>query len=75
MVKNVHFKTCYFSYDNPHLGSDHGLELIAFFDTPSDANAADLALFEAMREYWSSFVTTGRPTAKDGVAWAVRTCC
>jgi carboxylesterase type B len=61
------------SYDNPHLGSFHGDDLDAFFGPPSKANADDLALFEAMREYWTSFVTTGQPSAKNGIAWKVHT--
>jgi hypothetical protein len=61
----------YSSYDNPHLGSDHGAELAAFFSPPASANADDLALFEAMREYWTSFVTTGVPVAKNSPAWKV----
>ncbi len=32
------------SYDNPHLGSDHGDDLDAFFSPPpSDANADDVS--------------------------------
>ena len=61
------------SYDNPHLGSFHGDDLDAFFSPPSKANADDLALFEAMREYWTSFVTTGQPSARNGIAWEVPT--
>ncbi|KAJ3512388.1 hypothetical protein NLJ89_g3546 [Agrocybe chaxingu] len=56
-------------YYNPHLGSDHGSELAAFFSTPSDADANDLELFKTMREYWTSFVTDGRPKSKSGLAW------
>jgi len=48
-------------------------ELGAFFGPPSSANADDLALFEAMREYWTSFVTTGQPSGKNGIAWKVHT--
>ena len=60
------------SYDNPHLGSDHGDDLDAFFSPPpSDANADDVSLFEAMREYWTSFVTSGVPTTKSGLVWEV----
>ncbi|KAF8969005.1 alpha/beta-hydrolase [Flammula alnicola] len=62
-------KVYQFHYDNPHLGSNHGSDLEAFFSPPSDANAEDLALFEAMREYWTSFVTTGEPVSKNGIAW------
>ncbi|KAF9561066.1 alpha/beta-hydrolase [Agrocybe pediades] len=58
-----------YHYDNPHLGSNHANELDAFFSPPGNANAADNALFEAMREYWSSFVTTGKPVAKSAAEW------
>jgi len=61
------------SYDNPHLGSFHSAELQAFFGEPSNADAKDLALFEAMREYWTSFITTGQPSAKNGIEWKVHT--
>ena len=61
------------SYDNPHIGSFHGADLEAFFGPTTNANADDLALFEAMREYWTSFVTTGQPSAKNGTVWKVYT--
>lgn len=59
------------SYNNPHLGSNHAAELDAFFSTPPAANAMDQALFQSMREYWTSFVTTGRPVSSNGVEWEV----
>ena len=55
---------------NPHLYSDHADELEIFFETPEPfatsvvADAKDNALFYSMREYWTSFVTTGRPVSK-----------
>ncbi|KAF9474048.1 alpha/beta-hydrolase [Pholiota conissans] len=58
-----------FHYNNPHLGANHGAELDAFFSPPTDSNAEDLSLFETMREFWTSFVTTGVPTAKKSVTW------
>ena len=66
------------SYDNPHLGSDHADELEAFFEIPEPfatsvvADAKDNALFHSMREYWTSFVTTGRPVSSNGITWEVR---
>jgi len=57
--------------DYPHLGSFHHAELQAFFRLPKNADAKDLALFEAMREYWTSFITTGQPATKNGIAWKV----
>ncbi|KAF5365993.1 hypothetical protein D9758_006699 [Tetrapyrgos nigripes] len=61
-----------YHYDNPHLGSNHGNDLAAFFpaDTPANADANDQALFKAMREFFTSFVTTGKPTSSSsGVTW------
>ncbi|KAG6908681.1 hypothetical protein DXG01_003695 [Tephrocybe rancida] len=58
------------SYDNPVLGSNHGADLAAFFptSTPSDPNVN--ALFVAMREFWTSFVATSQPSAKDSsISW------
>ncbi|KAF5352026.1 hypothetical protein D9758_009417 [Tetrapyrgos nigripes] len=66
-----------YHYDNSHLGDFHHNELQAMFPEevpPVPADDKDLALFEAMREYWTSFVTNDRPSSKSaGVAWrAVR---
>ncbi|KXN82734.1 Lipase 2 [Leucoagaricus sp. SymC.cos] len=58
-----------FHYDNPHLGSFHGSELQAFFGAPSNSSQDDLALFEAMRQYFTSFITTGRPSAAGETVW------
>ena len=66
------------SYNNPHLYSDHVDELEIFFETPEPfatsvvADAKDNALFYSMREYWTSFVTTGWPVSSNGIAWEVR---
>jgi len=62
-------KAFQYHYDNPHLGSFHGNDLQAFFGSPANSNQDDLALFEAMREYFTSFVTTGTPEARNGIAW------
>ncbi|KAG7087158.1 hypothetical protein E1B28_013138 [Marasmius oreades] len=67
-----------FHYNNGHLGSDHSAELAAFWDgDPSGADVNDRKLFEGMREFWSSFVTSGtqpqstianwKSTDKDGI--------
>ncbi|KAK7461048.1 hypothetical protein VKT23_008977 [Stygiomarasmius scandens] len=61
-----------YHYDNSHLGSGHGSELAAMFpaNTPDDADDDDLALFEAMREFVTSFITTGTPTSDSAdVEW------
>jgi hypothetical protein len=37
---------------------------------PTTPDDNDLALFQAMREYWTSFVTDGTPSSKSaGVDW------
>ncbi len=72
ILSYFHLLTCS-SYDNPHLGSFHGDDLQAFFGSPANSDQNDLALFEAMREYFTSFVTTGTPRAKNGVTWEVCT--
>ncbi|KXN87286.1 Lipase 2 [Leucoagaricus sp. SymC.cos] len=64
------FNTAFrFRYNNPHLGSFHKNDLQAFFGAPSNANQDDLTLFEAMRQYFTSFVTTGTPSAVGSSAW------
>ncbi|THV05681.1 alpha/beta-hydrolase [Dendrothele bispora CBS 962.96] len=64
-----------YHYNNPHLGSFHGSELGGLFPTQnslSRANVQDLELFQAMREYWSAFVTTWTPTSSSAnVDWDV----
>ncbi|KAG6812960.1 hypothetical protein H0H92_015079 [Tricholoma furcatifolium] len=64
-------KAFQYHYDNPILGSDHGDELTAFFDTvEAGQDVADL--FLAMREYWTSFVAAGHPSSSDTpVLWNV----
>jgi hypothetical protein len=61
-----------YSYDNPHLGSFHGYDLLAFFISLPSSDENDKNLFEAMREYFTSFVTTGTPSAKNRIEWKVR---
>lgn len=62
-----------YHYDNPHLGSTHSSELQAFFGPSSDASQDDLDLFQAMREFYTSFVTSGTPSARNSsLAWLQR---
>ncbi|KAJ7599071.1 alpha/beta-hydrolase [Mycena floridula] len=58
-----------YRYNNPATGSTHGAELTAFFSsTPSDSPNSDL--FLSMRQYWTSFVTSGTPVSDtSGVVW------
>ncbi|THV05668.1 alpha/beta-hydrolase [Dendrothele bispora CBS 962.96] len=63
-----------YHYDNPHLGSNHSDDLEAMFPpTPTTANHKDLALFETMRELFTSFVTSGKPTSSADADWATVT--
>lgn len=59
------------SYNNPNLGSFHGSELAALFAGPTPAREDDRELFLAMREYWTSFVASGRPSTTAS-SWSVR---
>jgi carboxylesterase type B len=61
----------YPSWDNPTLGSAHGDELVAFFTGTQVLDPLDEALAVVMREYWTSFVTSGTPVAVDSIAWPV----
>ncbi len=66
------FDAFQYRYDNPHLGSNHGADLAGLFpSSSSSANAGDLALFEAMREYWTSFATGDMPIAQKVPGWSV----
>ncbi|KAJ7775714.1 alpha/beta-hydrolase, partial [Mycena maculata] len=58
-----------YHWDNPILSSDHGADLNAFFDGTETFDAADEALVIAMRQYWTSFATSGVPVAANTIAW------
>ncbi|KAJ7740305.1 alpha/beta-hydrolase, partial [Mycena metata] len=58
-----------YHWDNPTLGSTHGDELVAFFTGTQKLDPLDEDLVVAMREYWTSFVTSGTPVAADSIAW------
>ncbi|KAJ7207718.1 hypothetical protein C8J57DRAFT_1540830 [Mycena rebaudengoi] len=58
-----------YHWGNPTLGSAHGDELVAFFTGTQVLDPLDEALAVAMREYWTSFVTSGTPVAVDSIAW------
>ncbi|KAJ7221309.1 Alpha/Beta hydrolase protein [Mycena pura] len=58
-----------YHWDNPTLGSGHGDELVAFFNSTQGLDAADVSLVTAMRQYWTSFVTSGIPVAAGAPAW------
>ncbi|KAL0564335.1 hypothetical protein V5O48_017712 [Marasmius crinis-equi] len=60
-VAKSNVKAFQYHYNNDHLSSDHATELVAFWGTPSTASDSDKALFKGMREFWSSFVTSGEP--------------
>ncbi|KAK1218549.1 hypothetical protein PQX77_018765 [Marasmius sp. AFHP31] len=54
-------KAFQYHYNNDHLGSDHRAELAAFWGKADAASDDDKALFMSMREFYSSFVTSGQP--------------
>ncbi|KAJ6544428.1 alpha/beta-hydrolase [Mycena capillaripes] len=58
-----------YHWDNPTLGSDHGYDLIAFFDGTQTFDADDQTLVEAMRSYFTSFATSGAPVAATSIDW------
>ncbi|CAK5276227.1 unnamed protein product [Mycena citricolor] len=60
----------HYRWDNPSLGSHHAADLAAFFWDTSAFGSADRALIDAMRRYFTSFVTDGAPAAADAVVWA-----
>ena len=72
-AKRLGLSSYHYHYNNAHLGSNHGSENGAFFGPPATANAEDTALFEDMRKFWTSFVTTGNPVVGDenGLKWEV----
>ncbi|KAJ7020422.1 Alpha/Beta hydrolase protein [Mycena alexandri] len=57
--------------DNPILGSNHNSELAVFFDGAETFYPADQALVVAMRSYFTSFATSGVPTANNSIVWPV----
>ncbi|KAF8173892.1 Alpha/Beta hydrolase protein [Mycena galopus ATCC 62051] len=58
-----------YHWDNPTLGSNHGDELDAFFDGDEIFDPDDQVLVTAMRQYWTSFATSGVPVAKSSPSW------
>ncbi|KAF5381500.1 hypothetical protein D9757_008170 [Collybiopsis confluens] len=51
----------HYHYDNPDLGSNHKAELTGLFNPASQFSGNDAALFTAMQQFWSSFVTAQEP--------------
>ncbi|KAJ7235162.1 Alpha/Beta hydrolase protein [Mycena haematopus] len=68
-VQDAGLNSYQYHWDNPTLGSTHGDELNAFFDGAEVFDTMDEALVEAMRAYWTSFVTAGTPVAPSEIAW------
>ncbi|KAK1215754.1 hypothetical protein PQX77_021643 [Marasmius sp. AFHP31] len=54
-------KAFQYHYNNDYLGSDHHAELATFWGKADAASDDDKALFMSMREFYSSFVTSGQP--------------
>ncbi|KAJ7124488.1 alpha/beta-hydrolase [Mycena epipterygia] len=69
-AQHAGMKAYQYHWDNPTLGSDHAEELDAFFKGAEVFDSADESLAIAMRQYWTSFVTSGIPAAKGSPSWA-----
>ncbi|KAJ7612122.1 Alpha/Beta hydrolase protein [Roridomyces roridus] len=52
-----------YHWDNPTLGSTHSDELVVFFNQTIVFDSPDQTLALAMRDYWTSFITSGTPTS------------
>ena len=59
------------SYDNTATGATHGAELRGMFRVPQFDDSEVTTLFSQMREYWTSFATSGTPSASGGPTWEV----
>ncbi|KAJ6506421.1 Alpha/Beta hydrolase protein [Mycena vitilis] len=59
-----------YHWDNPTLGSNHHNELAAFFNGAQVFDSDDQILVTAMRQYWTSFATSGAPVAQNSPSWA-----
>ncbi|KAJ7666612.1 Alpha/Beta hydrolase protein [Mycena polygramma] len=62
-------KAYQYHWDNPTLGSNHANELDAFFNGDEVFDPDDEALVTAMRQYWTSFATSGVPVADNSPSW------
>nr|KAF9078511.1 Alpha/Beta hydrolase protein [Rhodocollybia butyracea] len=68
-AKREGLKSFQYHYDNPDQGSTHGADLTGLFDPVSEFKGDDAALFVAMQQFWTSFVTDGHPTAENTSTW------
>ncbi|KAF8186132.1 alpha/beta-hydrolase [Mycena galopus ATCC 62051] len=68
-AQNFGSKAYQYHWDNPTLSSNHGAELIAFFDGTTTFDPADQAVIDAMRLYFTSFATSGAPVAANSSTW------
>ncbi|KAF7349966.1 Carboxylic ester hydrolase [Mycena venus] len=62
-----------YRWDNPKLDSNHSSELAAFFNGAETFDTANEELVVAMRSYFTSFATSGVPTANNSIVWPVST--
>ncbi|CAK5275962.1 unnamed protein product [Mycena citricolor] len=60
----------HYRWDNPSLGSHHAADLAAFFWDTSAYGNDDRTLIDAMRQYFTAFVTEGAPAAPTAAVWA-----
>ncbi|KAF8173893.1 alpha/beta-hydrolase [Mycena galopus ATCC 62051] len=68
-AQNFGSKAYQYHWDNPTLSSNHGAELIAFFDGTTTFDPADQAVIDAMRLYFTSFATSGAPVVANSSTW------
>ncbi|KAJ6544433.1 hypothetical protein B0H19DRAFT_1380672 [Mycena capillaripes] len=68
-VHNFDLKAYQYRWDNPTLGSDHGFDLVTFFDDTQTFAADNQILVEVMRSYFTSFGTSGAPVAASSIDW------
>ncbi|KAJ7062789.1 alpha/beta-hydrolase [Mycena amicta] len=66
---NFGLKAYQYHWDNPTLSSDHGADLNAFFDGTRVFDADDQSLVVAMRQWFTSFATSGKPVAANSITW------
>ncbi|KAJ7683525.1 alpha/beta-hydrolase [Mycena rosella] len=68
-AQDAGLKAYQYHWDNPTLGSTHADELAVFFNGDEVFDPDDEALAIAMRQFWTSFVISGVPTANSSISW------
>ncbi|KAJ7645300.1 Alpha/Beta hydrolase protein [Mycena rosella] len=68
-AQDAGLKAYQYHWDNPTLGSTYADELAVFFNGDEVFDRDDEALAIAMRQFWTSFVISGVPTANSSISW------